>query len=521
MATTTASFPAQLTRAAVRPLSAMATAGLLAVVCLVVTVKMPGATVGTAAVSAALFAIAGWMFSTRRYEWTLLALMLYLGLADGYLKLSTGSSHVTLMRDVLLYAIVAGALVRLAVRRQRVAWPPLSAWVLAWIVVILVQLFNPGNGTVGHSLAAIRPHAEWVPLFFFGYYVMQQRARLRGFLLALLIVAACNGVVGLIQLNITPEQLSGWGPGYAQALGGEGSVSKRTFADSEGNERNRPFALGGDFGFGGTLGIIAIPAALALLTLSDRRRFRAATAVLAAGAVLGVATSEARTAVIGAVIAVFAYAGLTVTSRAGLRTLMAVAVALVIGYGTISLLSSGSERGTFDRYESISSPGKALSTAFSYRKATLSKIPSYVAEIPFGAGIGSKGPAASVAGTGSGSKYDGESEPTFLLIELGVPGLLVMLGFNLTLFSLSVRRIRRVADRETRILLTAVAAPLFAIFVTWFVGVTTATTPNAPYLWFAAGTLSYWLLGRARRPEPAPAEAASAGAIGGPLQLVR
>jgi hypothetical protein len=520
MATTTASHPSAVFNRALKPLSAMATAGLLAAVGLAVTLKFPETELLTALVFLAVLGVAAWMFLSQRYEWTLAVLILYLGLADGFLKLSTGSPRATLVRDVLLYAIVAGALARIAAKRQQVALPPLSGWVLAWLLVVGVQIFNPENGTLGHSIAAVRPHIEWVPLFFFGYYVMQSQARLRGFLLLLLLAAACNGVVGLIQLNLEPDQLAGWGPGYEQALSDEGNVSKRTFADDEGNERTRPFALGGDFGFGGTIGIVALPAALALLALARRRRVRFLTLALAAGPVLGIATSQARTAVIGGVIAVFAYAGLTITSRGGLRTLAGIAVALVIGYGTISLLSSGSEEGTFDRYQSINSPGKALSTAFNYRKDTLSKVPDYIRDIPLGAGIGSKGPAASVAGGGTGAKYDGESEPTFLLIELGIPGLLVMLGFMLALFSLSIKRIRKIEDRETRILLTAVAAPLFAIFSTWFVGVTTATTPNAPYLWFAAGILSYWLIGRVGEPAPVPREPALGDRESPPL-LVR
>jgi O-antigen ligase len=312
-------------------------------------------------------------------------------------------------------------------------------------------------------------------------------------------IAAVNGVVGLIQVNITPEELSSWGPGYEEAINGEGSVSARTFADDKGNERNRPFGLGGDVGFGGSVGMLAIPAALGLLALSKRRGVRILTGMLAVGTVLAVATSEARTAVLGSVIAVFAFAGLTITSKGGLRTLLALGAALVIGYGAIALLSSSTESGSFDRYESISNPSKALSTAFNYRKDTLSKVPDYIVDIPFGAGIGSKGPAASVAGIGKGAELDGESEPTFLLIELGLPGFLIMLGLTLTLFYISITKIRVIADRETRILLTAIAAPLFAIFSTWFVGVTTATTPTSPYLWFAAGVLSCWLLGEGQR----------------------
>ena len=81
------------------------------------------------------------------------------------------------------------------------------------------------------------------------------------------------------------------------------------------------------------------------------------------------------------------------------------------------------------------------------------------------------------------------------MIELGIPGLFVLLGLNLKLFALSIGRIRRIADRDLRILLTAIAAPLFALFATWLVGVSSATTPSAPYFWFAAGVLAYWLAG--------------------------
>jgi hypothetical protein len=123
-------------------------------------------------------------------------------------------------------------------------------------------------------------------------------------------------------------------------------------------------------------------------------------------------------------------------------------------------------------------------------------------QIPFGAGFGSRGPAGSFGG-GTSSGLNGESEPTYLLIEVGLPGLLALTGFNLILFFFSLTKIKLVPDREARIMLAAVAAPLFAIFASWFAGVATATTPGGPYLWFAAGVLSFWLLGPDREQAPA------------------
>jgi hypothetical protein len=479
-------------------------AALLLAVGAAVAVRLPAAQPITAATAAGLGLVAIWMFASARYEWTLAVVMLYLGLADGYLKLKTGTDLATLGRDVLLYAIVAGALVRWAIRGERVERPPLTAWVIAWIAVIVVQLFNPANGETFHSLSALRPHLEFVPLFFLGYTVMRSKRRLRAFLLLMLVVTAANGVVGLIQFNLTPDQLASWGPGYAEKISGSGDVSARGFVTDEGETLNRPFALGSDMGFGGAVGVLAVPAALGLLAVGGGG-IRLPVTLLSAGVIVAVATSQARVAVVGAVVAALAYAALSVTSRGAFRAVMALALAVLVTYVSISVLVSNSDDGSF-RYDSIA-PSKAANTTYEYRRDNFARIPEYIRDFPLGAGIGSKGPAASVEGGYTlGRKLDAESQPTFLLIEAGLPALLVMLGFNLKLIGISMRRIRRLGDPELRLLLAAVAAPLLAMFATWVVGIATATSPGAPYLWFAAGILAYWLIGRpeARAPDLPP-----------------
>src|SRR4051794_34287858 len=108
MATTTASRPAaNYSRFLLRPLGSLATAAILAAIGLAITIHFPTATPIVALVGLVIAAVAVWMILEERYEWTLVALLLYIGLADGYLKLSTGSPKATLLRDVLLYAIVA------------------------------------------------------------------------------------------------------------------------------------------------------------------------------------------------------------------------------------------------------------------------------------------------------------------------------------------------------------------------------------------------------------------------------
>jgi hypothetical protein len=494
MATTTADGALRdLGGRARRPLGATATAALLTLLGLVVTTHLPAPTIVSVAAVTVVLSAATLMLFSERYEWSLVALMLYLGLADGYLKLSTGSQSVTLVRDLLLYAIVVGVLVRAIVRKQPIALPPLAGWVIAWIVVVVVQIANPHNGTLLHSIASVRPHLEFVPLFFLGYLVMRSKASLRTFLVLLLVLAAINGVVGLIQLNESPSQLASWGPGYAKAINGEGTVSPRGFRDENGVEKNRPFALGSDSGFGGTVGFIAIPAGLALLGLASTPGRRMAMAALLGGAALAIITSEARVNVLAGVVAVLAYLGLVLAARVGVRTLAAITVGLVVGVVAIGLILAHTEEGSFSRYDSINSPQKALTTAYEYRGSVVAEVPEYAYRIPFGAGFGSRGPAGSFGG-GAASELNGESEPTYLLIEVGVPGLLILTGFNLVLFFLSLTRIKLVPDREARVMLAALAAPLFAIFASWFAGVSTAGTPSGPYLWFAAGVISYWLV---------------------------
>jgi glycosyltransferase involved in cell wall biosynthesis len=455
------------------------------------------------AVFAGVAMAAGFMALNRRYEVSLALLMLYLGLLDGYVKLKLNTSWATLGRDVLLYAIVVGILLRAAARRERVLLPPLSGWVLAFLAAVLVQVVNPANGWSLDALAATRPHLEFVPLFFLGYATMQSKRRLRTFLLLLVVLAAVNGVVGLIQFNLTPQQFATWGPGYEDRIVGGAGISGRYFADDQGNLRTRPFGLGADQGFSGTLCMLAVPAAIALMLLRRRPVMTLVSGAAAIGVAVGVVTSQARVAVAGAVIAVLAFAFLSSTARRLAPTAIGLGLALALTMGAVSFVTSEGDKAVFRKYDTIT-PERVVETTVSYRRDTLERIPEYAVTYPFGAGLGSGGPGAGFIGTRAlGPALDAESEFTYLLIELGLAGLIVLGAFNLRLLSIALVRLRRLADPETRWLVAAVVAPLFALLATWVVGIATASTPGAPYFWFAAGVMAFWLCGPSRNGEPA------------------
>jgi hypothetical protein len=447
-----------------------------------------------------LGAVVVWMFFTERVLLSLAILVVFLGTLDGFLKLKTGSGAVTLVRDVLIFAIASSLLVRRLVRHQHLDPPPLTGWIAAFVALVVAETANPSNGTLVHSVAAWRQHLEFVPLFFIGFIAMRSKRSLQLFFLILLAVTAVNAVVAYIQFRLSPDQLASWGPGYERLITGGGLLGARIFKDSNGLEHVRPPALGSDMGFGGLLGMLAAPAALALLGAARFGRLRTfAIAPLALGVVAAVATSQARVAVLGAVLSVGVFVALGSTSRRALEALFTLAIGAMIA--VVLILALGSQSGVFYRYSSIA-PDQLGSTLYSSRIDTISLIPSYALRYPLGAGLGSVGPVSGAVGgapEASNLNLNVESEPTFMLVELGIPGLLLLLGFSVHVLIMVVTRIRAIEDQELRILLAALAAPLFALLGTWLVGATSALSPGSPYLWFASGVLVYWLHPRSRR----------------------
>jgi len=442
-------------------------------------------------------AVALWMFLSERREWPCLVLALYLGCLDGYLKLSTGSSLVGLGRDVLLYAIVLGFLARTALRGEQLSLPPLAGWVIAYVAVVLLQLLNPSNAGIGHTIAAVRPHLEFLPLFFLGYSLVRTNQRLRAFFALLLVCAMANGVVSLVQQNLSPNQLAGWGVGYSKKVNGTGDVSQRVFFDQAGNKRVRPFGLGGDLGAGGAMGLVALGGTLALLSAPGRRGSRALTVVMSAGVPLAIITGQGRTIVVAAVVVLLTFVILATSAQRLVPTLAAVLLGIGVTFATLSYLADTSQHGVFDRYKSVA-PSALSSTTGESRGGSLAKIPRFVAKYPFGAGIGFVGPAASGAGALVRPRdVDGETTPTFLLSDLGIPGLLVLFLFNVRLLAGSFGYIRRM-EPEARILVSGVAAGVAGVFTMWVSQAPLAVSPTAPYFWFAAGALAYWLTNTAK-----------------------
>jgi O-antigen ligase len=340
----------------------------------------------------------------------------------------------------------------------------------------------------------MRPHLEFVPLFFLGYHVMRTPERLRVFLVLLAIIGAANGAVSLVQFSLSPSQVAAWGPGYSDRINGEG-VAPRTFQDGSGEDRVRPFGLGSDSGQGGIFGMLALPAALTLLAITRGKRYRLLAAPAAIGVALAVITSQGRGAVIATAVTLLGFAALSIVSSKRIGpTLVGIGLAVIVVFGVTSALSGGSSGGSGSqfRYSSIT-PGKVLGTTQEDRGHSYDVIGKYMVQYPLGAGLGSVGPASQIYA--SRRHFNGETEFTYLLVEGGLAALIVILCLHIQLLRLAFTRIRKLVDRELRAFLAALAAPLIGILALYFGGAPLSGVPSGPYFWFAAGTLAFWLTG--------------------------
>ncbi len=437
-----------------------------------------------------------WFLTTTNLAAALSVLLVYLACLDGYLKLSLGGSAITGLRDVFILTLVIGLTARWLLSRKPSTLPPMLGIILAWVVVVLVNVLNPDTVSLQQGLvAAFRQHLEFVPLFFLGFVAMRSKAMLRGFLVLLVAAAAVNGVVSVVQSGLSPQELAGWGPGYEKKINGNKAekLGTRTFGDDQGDSRVRPFGLGSDAGAGGVLCGLALTGLLALLQVRSDRRARLAAAVAAAALLAGIVTSQSRTVILASVIAVLAYIVVFGLNRGVARTAVTVAITGLALWGTVGFIGN-TKGGGANRYEEIR-PDKALSTAYNYRIGSFGDVPSYALKYPLGAGLGTVGPAAGATAAGSARSLEldanAEGQLNYVVVETGIPGLAVFITLMIAMLRRTLQ-FRRLRDPELRTLMAGCAGTIFFLFASGWSGAFSGVPPGSAILWFLAGTIAYW-----------------------------
>ncbi len=466
-------------------------------------VEVIGAVIGIVVVMALAF--------STRYTVTLTLLALYLGLLDGPVKLLTGSKYASGFRDVFMIAIGLGMLMRLSRSRGRVTMPAMSGWLFAFVAVVLVEAFNPNTGGFLKSVGGYRQQLEFVPLFFFGYVIVRSRQRFRQLFLILGVIALANGMVSAVQWRLSPSALASWGPGYNERINGRGG---RTYV-SEGVAHPRPPGLGSDAGFGGGIGVIALPGLIALL-IAGRLRRKWPLVLCSLGALLAIATCASRSSVVNLVVEIASFVGLSMLVRIRFtRALSGLLVIFALTVAVAGALIAYDGAGIFKRQASITRVVGAVSAQATGAEGEegeqkggdakiqhLNQIPGDIEHEPFGLGLGTAGAVAGLGGkvakTIEQQKVSGGSAYNLLVVELGLPGLALWIGLTTSVLVLALTRLRQIADPELRIYLVAIVSVFIALTVQGFAGPTLAVTPPGAFLWFAPGVIVYWLAGPGR-----------------------
>ncbi len=467
------------------------TAAVPAVTATAVTIALPNTNILIVlAAIAGLLAIVVLMASSR-LDRTVLFLAIYFGMVNGPVKLLLSGRELTAsFQDVIILAVSAGALMRILMRREPVRLPALSGWVIAWVVLVMVNAFNPRTEGILHALGGFRQQLEYVPFFFFGYVLMRSKHRFRQLFLIIGVMAFANGVVAAYQTELSPGQLANWGPGY-QALIHPANVGSGRIYHSEGEARVRPPALGSDAGFSGAIGHIALPMCLALLVISRKRRWIAV--LLCLGAIVGVFVGLGRLPLIGAglgVVTFIVYAALS--GRSLTRSLGALIAITILVIPASVLVVSALRPGTFKRFEQLNTGTETTL----HKESAWSKIPQYAAVSPFGFGLGNSGPVSSVGGKDNdlinGHGLTSETEYNVLIKELGVPGLILWPAIIIYVSIITALGLRRIPDSDLAICLAGTMAPFTPLLIEGTSGFLSASAADGPYFWFAVGVAAYW-----------------------------
>jgi hypothetical protein len=475
-------------------LTAVIPAGLA----LTVTIVLPHASLllVLAVIAGALGVVA--LVTYSRLEVTVTIVLLYLALLDGPVKMLVSSREATAgIPDILIIAVSAGVLVRMISRRERLTLPPLTGWVIAWVLLVLVNAFNPKTQSVLATLAGFRQHLAFVPFFFFGYALMRSKRRFRQLFIIAGVAATASGVVAAYQTTLSPDQLASWGPGYQALIHPEHGGGRVYFSEGEG--RVRPPGLGSEAGASGSVGRTALPMCLALLAIT-RRRKRWIAALLCLGSIIAVIVGLGRLPLVSAALGVLTFAGLSMLAgRKVSRTLGALIAVVVLAIPTGAIVVTSLRSGTFKRYESV---GLNSETAL-HKESAWTKVPEEVAASPLGYGLGNSGATAQTVGANQnlleGHGLGSETEYNVLVKELGAPGLILWPLIAISVSFLIVRRIRGVRDGDLAICLAGLCAAFIPLPLEGFSGFLGTSLPaGGAYFWFVIGVAAYWFAGPGR-----------------------
>lgn len=502
------------------------------VIALLISLMMAGALVGEDSIFGGLkialaLLIGGltllWFLTTERISLALLLLIAYLGICEGYFKLmSSGTLFFVAyaVRNILVAALILNLLIKAYNRKldeigYGFTWPPFSLIIGFYFLWCIISIFHPEGINLVNSIAGVRPHIEFVPLYFIGFLVCKKEPQwFVQLLIVLVIIGVLNSVAAIHQYRIGPEALPQvWGAGYEKLVAGinnnefqmqtmrdELMLTSRIYYDSEYNLRLRPPGLGSDHTFPAMVAQISIFATLVLLFYYLKTRnywlfgfLAVADLLLFMGIVVSASRSYLLLTITGLAVGLLLYTR-EVLSGQKLKIIVLLIIAATILAGNYVVRSYLSES-VYDRFHNISTPEKLFTSLESEKFANLKHTQRYLLEHPLGRGLGKVGPGAAffatpiddVTGLGNG-----ETEVNVFLSELGIVGLFL---FNIILIGTFLKSsviIRNSSPDSYQRLSSMIVFLYLLVYLLNALWGTGATFPQKACIWLFMGC--FWAL---------------------------
>ena len=429
---------------------------------------------------------------SANYERSILLTFAFASVA-GMLKYKTDFNpiiHVTV--DIMIALICAGWLIRHMFNPSPIRKTPMSKLIGVFILICLIQIFNPLGYSYFASVAALKMHIFTIPLFFFGYHYFTSTEQFKRWALWFGAIWLLMSYYSIDQYQKGPEQMKQEMPEYSAM------IDFNTWQDADGVSYFRPMSTTSNPGGASTWMQCFIPVVLAVFlfkNIEKRKRYLLAVIlVILIGTLLISLIRQMTLVTIGSVMLVLAaqfYSG-KISRRVG--SLIGVLFVLIAGWQ----IAKGISGGSVIQGNSLDLLADPVKSYMDNRGQHLTYIHLTAGGYPLGAGLGRTGPSASkfreemfAFQEKNGGPLAMTSENYFLVMisETGIPGTVVITLFTIIILFRGFKIYLSTRDDDLKWVAISCWAVLFSIFFVFFGGPALVTPPLNLFFWFFGGVL--------------------------------
>lgn len=430
-------------------------------------------------------------------KWSLLLIFTYICF-EGFLKIiSRYNPFVHVGADILVVILCLKVIIQRIWFRQGIPWPPppLTFFIIVHFVWFLVVFANPYALSFISSLAATKLYVTMFTLYFFGFHHAKNIKEINLYMVPWVVASIIHMVLSLQQASAGPKALLALSPGYAAPLA---KFATQAF---------RPFGATSLPGGPAIFLFITAPLFIYFIIQSKSLFVKILLGVCIPFNLIVFFLCQVRSALFKAVlgttlILIFylipsKYKVITKTNWKKIATV--VSIILMLSYFSYRsqdflgwvLQTQGYDKRAFERTESLFD-----SEITKARRGAWDRFVMYLSEIPLGAGL-------SRTGAVGGKFIDLIEKDSFfpkdhfftdnlflvVLIDLGIPGLLILSILIIILLFVGIRQLRTLILPEFRLINMAILSSLISIVIGSYGAEGLIYNPEAPFFWFFSGVM--------------------------------